>query len=183
MPESLAHWLVARRLANRPKAPSSGKQVGPGQAGASEVPHPALAGDSTLPVFPNRPGISVADAVGWQLGHHAGFVPSFVSSIRSAPITAQHDRWRLIGSRLDAQKAKPEDKEKQREGLKEGKVLILLGKDDAVIVANEVSEDAKECLGDGLDARVLAGGHDLPISGSTDVVENILQFWGTASKA
>ena len=150
--------------------------TGPAKAAESEVPHPALAANSQAPLFVDRPGISPANAVAWQLDAHPGFLASFISSIKYAPVSREHERWRLIGSRQSA-RSESEDAETVGLGLKEGKVLILLGKQDQVIVASEVEEDATEVLGkENVKCVTLEGAHDLPIVNAQGCVDAILEF-------
>lgn len=183
LPQPLLHYLVHRRLGgNQPertrKQPSQSTAAVTSELPATAHPHPALAPDSDTPILPHRPSISVADAVAWQLRNHAAFLPSFISSIQHAPISGQQERWSVIGARLSAQRLNPTNTELECQGLQGGKALMVLGRQDGVIVMNEVSEDAREVLGDeGLVVKVLDGGHDVPISKSKEVVETILEFW------
>lgn len=191
LPQWLLHHLVRRRLGGgssppQPKLASEkpdDTQIGITDAESAETPspsHPALAPNSplSLSLSARRPSVSIADAVSWQLANHDGFLPSFISSIQHAPITGQDERWRVIGSRLAAQRTDPSNQDLQRQGLREGKVLLLLGRSDSVIVADEVSEDARRVLGtEGMDVRILEGGHEVPISHSDDVVREIVEFW------
>lgn len=60
---------------------------------------------------------------------------------------------------------------------------MVLGKDDGVIIAKEVTEDAREVLGiDGVEVRVIEGGHDVPIAKSKEVAEAILGFWKSVER-
>lgn len=182
LPESWAEGVVRRRL----RGSSSSKQqqqqpertsVGVEQSAEAEVPDETT-GSEPASLFPGRPRFSVAEAVDWQIDSHPGFVPAFISSIQNSPIGDQQDRWRLIGSRLDAQRANPEDREASRRGMLEGKVLLLLGREDSVIVADEVAADAADALGkDNLETRLLDGGHDLPIANTVGCAKAIVDFW------
>ncbi|KAF1349987.1 Alpha/Beta hydrolase protein [Delphinella strobiligena] len=135
---------------------------------------------SWLPLFPGRSSVSVADAVNWQLHSHAGFLPAFISSIQHAPISNQHAHWRKIGSKLATQR-ESRSAENQRLGLREGKVLLILGKTDDVVFSGDVSQDAKEVLGeDSVDIKFLEGGHDLPVVAAHAITETILAFWEAA---
>ncbi|KAF2223688.1 Alpha/Beta hydrolase protein [Elsinoe ampelina] len=175
VPRGLVHWFVGRRLGGGAAPVEKGAKDGnpeatPAGAVVAEVPdgeggeHPALMPDSQAPLFEDRPGISVADAVRWQLEKHEGFLPAFVSSIQHAPISEQHESWRRIS--------------RQKDSLKGGKVLMVLGTEDGVIVKDEVEEDARECLGaDGLEVRTVEAGHDLPIVKAKEVVAHIVDFW------
>jgi len=188
LPKSLVTWLVRRRLQGGTfSSPSkvnksANPEATPGNAVAAEVPgesRPAHALDSQAPLFPNRPSVSVADAVSWQVKHHEGFIPAFVSSIKYAPIREEHVRWRKIGERLERQRLDPKSAERTTEGLHRGKVLMILGNSDNVIVADQTSEDATSVLGEGLEIKNLIGGHDLPIVDAEAVTGTILEFWNS----
>ena len=111
----------------------------------------------------NRPGITAASAVAWQLENHQGFIKSFMSSIRYGPITGQQEDWRRI-----------------RDGMKskDSKVLIICGEGDSIIVQNELVEDATSILGkDGVGFRFCKCAHDVPMTKSREVVDHIFEFW------
>ncbi|KAK5011289.1 hypothetical protein LTR28_004147 [Elasticomyces elasticus] len=154
-------------------------------AAAPPPPHPALAPDFTTALPAAKPGISIADAVRWQLSHHPAFLPSFISSIQHAPISNQHARWRLTGARLAAQRTSTaDDGETSRLGLREGKVLVVLGREDGIVVAREVAEDARGVFGrDGVEVVEMEGaGHDVPISRAGEVVGVVVGFWERGSE-
>ena len=101
---------------------------------------------------------------------HPGFLPAFISSIQYAPVTGEHERWRMIGRR---QSAKAESEER----LREGKVLVLLGKQDNVVVASEVEEDATEMFGrEHVGCVTLEGGHDVPIVNARGCADAMMGF-------
>lgn len=186
LPSSLVAWLVWRRLGgnSKPSPKPANETPTPSQVKATDVveeetaPHPALSRDSSTPLSARRPSVSVADAVDWQLRSHRGFLPAFISSIQHAPISNQHELWRLIGARLAAQRAEP-NTDNYRQGLREGKVLVILGKADDVVLAGETGEDVKEVFGeDFVHVTVMDGGHDLPVASASNVAKIILDFWG-----
>jgi len=188
LPEAVAEYFIYWRLKGgsgvpfgkrRPKVSGETKTT-PVGAAESEVPeHPAHAANSLAPIFPDRPGISPANAVNWQLDAHPGFLSAFISSIKHAPITQQHERWRLIGRRQVAARISAEPAEKAQQGLKEGKVLILLGKQDKVIISDEVEEDATAVLGkENVTVIRLEGAHDVPVVNAQGCVDALLDFWG-----
>ena len=196
LPSSVVTWLVWRRLGGNSKAPapkstdSTTHENHPGQHQQIEAtdlvqeeaaPHPALSHDSPAPLSPRRPSVSVADAVAWQLQHHQGFLPAFISSIQHAPISNQHGHWRRIGARLARQREEPSP-ENTRQGLREGRVLLVLGADDDVVLADEVAADAREVLGAGfVEVAVLDGGHDVPVARADAVTDTISRFWSSAA--
>jgi pimeloyl-ACP methyl ester carboxylesterase len=189
LPKVVTEYLIYRRIkggnaipkrskAAKSSLPQPGEKIAPADAAEAEVPdHPAHANDSLAAIFPGRPNISPANTVSWQVDAHPGFLPSFISSIKHAPVTNEHERWRLIGRRLSAQRASP-NPEAQKQGLREGKVLVLLGKTDAVIVPDETAEDAKGALGEE-NVRVVEveGAHDVPIVNPEGCVRAMVEFW------
>ncbi|EMC94509.1 hypothetical protein BAUCODRAFT_73833 [Baudoinia panamericana UAMH 10762] len=181
VPHSLVNAVVRRRLAAGPTHMAARKdsKTDPAKAAESEVPaHPAHAEHSTALLFPGRPNISPLQTVAWLARVHPGFAPSFSSSLKHAPITAQHERWKMIGSRQAAQRASPSSAAASREALKEGKVLILLGRDDQVIIAEEVGPDATAALGsENVKVVTLKGAHDVPIVNAEGCVGAMTSFW------
>ncbi len=120
----------------------------------------------------------VMDAVKWQVDHNLGFVRSFISSARFGPTSGQHESWREIGMRLDEQRERPDDGEAQRNGFKGGKVLVLMGNKDAIILRNEVEPDIKRALGrQNVKMTIFEAGHDLPVHMSGKVTEAIWDTW------
>lgn len=61
--------------------------------------------------------------------------------------------------------------------LQNGKVLVICGEHDAIIVKDELIEDAKSVLKGHVDFKVVNGGHEFPITKSDEVVEEIVSFW------
>lgn len=83
-----------------------------------------------------------------------------MSSIRFAPITGQHEVWKLLGLRSD-------------------KTLIFTGSLDPIIFREELKADAAEALGaNKIEWRDIDGAHDFPITDADEVVEEIVKFWG-----
>ena len=128
-----------------------------------------------------RPHVTVAAAVAWQTQYHEGFIKSFISSIRYGPITNQQPDWKRVGERLAAQNASTEESY-EVEGLQHGKVLIICGEKDPVILKEELIEDATEVLGEsGVRFKFCDAGHELPIIRSEMIVKSIWDFWDTGS--
>ncbi|KAF2863425.1 alpha/beta-hydrolase [Piedraia hortae CBS 480.64] len=151
--------IVRRRLL----ASQAEEEIDPG--------HPALSSDS-LALYGDKPNMSPAKAVAWQVESHPGFLSSFTSSIQNAPVTGENARWHLFGQRLSAQRA---------EGKLVNKVLVLLGRDDDIIIADEIEEDAIAAFGaENVSILRLDGGHDVPIVSASGCVEAIVQLWGSS---
>lgn len=193
LPKFLLEYLVKQRLqpqvgSSTPPTPSEAKEADVAvstevlnvERGKPRGNSDASGGDSydNAILSKRHPHISVASAVSWQIAHHAGFIPAFMSSIRYAPIYNQHAVWAIVGSRLSEQKTNPADETTAKRGLLKSKVLMILGATDPVIVAEEASEDTKAVLGEGnVEIAILDAGHELPITKSTEVAEVIWQFW------
>jgi pimeloyl-ACP methyl ester carboxylesterase len=181
LPAFVVNYYVGKRLRGssgvHPAVGGKAKPATPANVAESEVPgHPANAQDSTAPIFPDRPKLSIAKAVAWETDAHPGFLPSFISSIKSAPVSNSHERWRQIGRRCEARRAA--QGAEQVPGLDQNQVLVILGKQDAVIVADETEEDATAALGkENLRVVRLTGGHDVPTVNSKGCVEAMVQFW------
>ena len=102
-----------------------------------------------------------------------------MSSIRHGPIANQHSDWRRIGERLDAQNLASGGRY-AGEGLQNGRVLIIGGKKDVLILKDELVEDATEVLGAGnVRIEFADAGHELPVTKSEEIVETIWAFWQT----
>lgn len=111
------------------------------------------------PLSKTKPHITVVSAVQWQLTAHQGFVHSFVSSIRFAPITEQQAAWSRLSSRNH-------------------KTLIFAGTKDPIIFAEELKEDATKLIGsENVVYRVVEGAHDFPIVHADQVVSQIWDVW------
>lgn len=186
LPSWLVEYFVARRLrGKKPYTPPSRRTTKTvADAAAAEVPsspagHPALARDSDAPIFPDRPAVSIADAVAWQVDTHPGFLPSFISSIKHAPVSDEHERWSIIGKRCEARRTAASSGAEVPVGLDENKVLVLLGRQDSVIVADETEGDARQALGEeNVEFVRLEGGHDVPVVSAKGCAEEIVRFWG-----
>jgi pimeloyl-ACP methyl ester carboxylesterase len=172
LPRTLVERLVKKRLlGGTPQQQPEKTSVGIVKGAEAEAP----ATEKDAGLFAGRPPFSVGTSVAWQADAHPGFVAAFISSIQNSPISAQQPRWQIIASRLDEQRSNPNDSTAARQGLREGKVLLLLGDKDSVIVADEVAKDAEKAMGKAnLKIEILAGGHDLPIAG----VENCAKVIG-----
>ena len=159
LPIGLVRWMVRRRL-QAPAEDLSKNSSDVESTVAEELKGARNASFEKAPLSKERPEVTVASTVSWQLENHQGFVASFVSSIRYASITGKKEMWTLLGERSD-------------------KILVMAGNTDPVIVPAELEEDAAEAMGrDKLEWRVIDGGHEFPITRSGEVVEEISRFWG-----
>lgn len=172
IPEFILHRAVKRRLKTPlfAKKPLKGDDtLDTGDAVKAEI---NLESNSHVVLSKNYPNITVESAVSAQIDTHQGFVGAFMSSIRHGPIIEQHELWRKIGKRLAEQNAGG------TEGLRNGKVLIILGQHDAIIKTDEIVADATDVLEGNLEIKIIDAGHEAPIKNGDQVVDHIIDFWG-----
>ncbi|KAB5517315.1 Alpha/Beta hydrolase protein [Coniochaeta sp. 2T2.1] len=179
LPEWLLEWAVRRRI-----RPSKGG--GPDEIEADhdvrgvggKTDHDANGGkgwDSTLLSKRGESQMTVADVMDWQVREHKGFVRAFRSSIRCAPIYDQGEEWREVRAMLELRRRR---EDKNVPGLRRGKVLMVLGRTDSVVVLEEVVEDARRALGeDGVEVVVLEGGHEVAFTHGVEVADAAMRFW------
>jgi pimeloyl-ACP methyl ester carboxylesterase len=126
----------------------------------------------------NRISQVMDSAVQWQLDNHQGFVSAFVSAIRHAPITAQFEMYSAIGARLNAQNAAGLTKSKDKEGLVGGKVILVLGAKDSIVIPEEQEADHKSMLGEGnVETIIMDAGHDVPIAQPDKLTQRLWDVW------
>jgi hypothetical protein len=170
LPEPLIKWLVRRRLHN----PSALKRS---QTQNHDIQiDDAMVGE--VGALDTDMSHIMDSAVQWQLDNHKGFVPAFISAIRHGPITEQYHTYRTIGERLSAQRLASSDLPNSRPSLMRGKVVLILGKEDSIVIREETEEDHMEMLGkSNLMTMVIEAGHDVPISKPIEVTERLWTAW------
>ncbi|KAJ5793490.1 alpha/beta hydrolase [Penicillium paradoxum] len=127
-----------------------------------------------VPIAEDRPQVTVGDVIRWQLGANAGFVPTYLSTLRSALVYRRHDRtWRILAQELAKRRVGD-----SLPGLTGGKICLIVATNDVIVVGDECASDAAEILGtEALETHVLSGGHEIPISRSRDVSSIAMAFW------
>jgi pimeloyl-ACP methyl ester carboxylesterase len=121
---------------------------------------------------------SVIKAVEWQVGHHAGFLNAFISCVKHAPISGQQAAWRRIGQRLKTQNLNPDQKGIPKDGFAGGKLILIFGKTDEIILSKEVEADANAIVGrENIHAVTLDAGHELPIIMPELVAKELWVLW------
>ena len=174
--ETLLEFIIRRRLASG-VPPIKPKKTLENTPASGEIPPPA---ENPPPLSKEYPNLAVSKLVPWQLDANRGFVRGYISSMRYGPISNQHEHWARVGQRLNAQRLNAAiGKTKVDMGLQNGKVLIICGKNDVIVVPKELREDAAMCLGEeNFELREVDAGHDLPVTKSTEIVDCIWDFWG-----
>jgi pimeloyl-ACP methyl ester carboxylesterase len=161
VPDWLLEWAVGRRLRGgpiRPKVAKTGDENHP--TTRAEVKGNRNPEYEAAILVEGRPDLTIAASVKWQLDHHKGFVKSFCNSIKDSSIEWKEESWKMLGERED-------------------QVLIVAGRTDPVIVADELREDVFEVVGEEtVRWRVVDSAHEFPITKTEEVVEEIRSFWG-----
>lgn len=170
LPTAVVEMLVRCRMKRYGSEPQMNPQaIDVTSTVTDETPGTDVTQDGWLNLFD---GVRVCPdkAVEWQLDSHPGFVPSFVSSLRHGPIYDCHERLRIIGRRCNTASGR----------LIKEKVLVILGKQDSVILAHETAEDIGDSLGrENAEIVLLPGGHDLPIANAMSCVKAMIDFWAS----
>ena len=180
IPEPILNFFVKRRL-RTPLAPTPPSQpikddTELAASVAAEVPN--LESSSPVRLSKNNPQMTIVDAVNFQIDHHRAFVPAFMSSIRYGPIMGQHVDWRRLGRMLTDQKNKETvHPPVGRSDLQNGRVLIILGNADSIIIRRELEQDATEVLEGNVEYEYIDAGHEAPIVRPREVVSAIGRFW------
>ncbi|KAK1688453.1 Alpha/Beta hydrolase protein [Colletotrichum godetiae] len=194
IPEGMRRWLVGRRL-----RPAAG---GVGGGGGGDVPEKETVDDDDDEDGEKKKeeqedewdelrlvgGGRIGEVVGWQLARHPGFVTSYMSTIRHAPIYDRGDEeWRVLAEVLEARRSSFGDGGdgggdgrgwSSEPGLRKGRVLFLLGEHDDIVVLGETVWDAERVLGeDAVEVVVLGGGHEIAITKGREIVGAVVAAW------
>ncbi|KAK3938450.1 alpha/beta-hydrolase [Diplogelasinospora grovesii] len=185
LPEWLRASLVKRRLQPQKAIADQGSRdaqvVSKEKEALKQYNSDASGGDSfdNAVLSSRRPEVTVAAVFSWQLAHHKGFIPAFMSSIRDAPIYEQKELWSILGRHLAAIRSEVKSSGSSRQ---KGKVLLVLGATDPVIVKDEVIHDATAVLGEeGMEVVVLDAGHEIVITRSSEIADQAVSFWRAQS--
>lgn len=173
LPERLLEWLVERRIRPERKGGGRADEVDAEGTGRDSDANGGTGWDSTLLSKRRGGGTTVADVMEWQIREHKGFVSAFISSIRHAPIYDRREDWAALGRLLEERRKDP-----GLAGSRHGKVLLVLGKRDSVIVKDELVEDATALLGvDGVEVVEIDAGHELAFTHGDEVADAAVSFW------
>ncbi|PTB65291.1 hypothetical protein BBK36DRAFT_1122226 [Trichoderma citrinoviride] len=175
VPERILAYLTRFRLqkpiaaARKPKGSSSPSSSSP-TAAVADVAIPEAT--STTAEQDNTDGTLAATTaipleqhvlmyVRWMVLNHAGFIPSFMSCIRHAPLTHQHDSWRHLARR------------------KPGTTMVLLARDDELIDAGDYEREALPLVGGKQNVvwKVLPGTHDFVMTHSEYILRELSELW------
>jgi pimeloyl-ACP methyl ester carboxylesterase len=193
VPDRIVHWLVKSRLmprdgekkGERTETTMAAEVVGNGgtqDQGKWHKNASVSGGDEfdNAVLLARRPEYTVSSVMDWQMKHHPGFIPAFVSSIRHAPIYEQTEDWLTLGQLLAERRAQlgREQAAQTVPGLRGGKILMILGASDPVVIKEELIHDTTAVLGeDGFEAVILDAGHEVVMTRAVDIARVMLAFW------
>ncbi|OLN88492.1 Serine hydrolase-like protein [Colletotrichum chlorophyti] len=122
---------------------------------------------SEVPGGDDKVDAKVREYVPWMVAHHAGFVPAFMSCVRWAPLTEQHETWRRLGER------------------KKGTTAVLIGRTDEVIDVDHYAREGLPLLGGEGNVlwKILPGGHDFVMTKTEYIMRELDGFWGLQSQS
>lgn len=172
-PERALHWLLRRRLEPGHGVMGSSADVPDGEETDVDFGSVRLSRGDGLTT-------TVGDVIRWQLEENEGFVGAYMSTMRNAPVYGQHDGvWKLLAAELAKRRESEADiAEMVPPGLEGGKVCLILGQKDPIVVATEWLEDSKAVLGmDGVVAHVVRGGHEIGITKGKEVADLAMKTW------
>lgn len=152
----LARFRLQQPLASATKARVPGpSSVGPVEIAVAEAAD--LTKDETLTPLEHH----VLLYIRWMVVHHAGFIPSFLSSIRNAPLTEQHESWKFLAQR------------------KPGATAIILAEGDEIIDAEYYEREGLPLVGgkDHVVWRVLHGNHDFVMTQASSILKELDDLW------
>lgn len=104
----------------------------------------------------------VLDYVRWMVLNHEGFVPAFMSCIRYAPLTEQHDEWKGLAKRS------------------KGTTAVIFAETDELISADDYARDGLPLAGGKGHVfwRVVPGSHDFVMTHAATIMKELDEFWG-----
>ena len=119
--------------------------------------------------------IDIPAIVQWQFDHHRGFVHSFIDTIKYGPLMHQHSDWKGICNLIKGDTAHTSF----RSNLFNGKILVVFGDTDSIVVGKDVSVDLSQMIGGPkhITFKTVQGGHGFPVPSCDEVVEHISEFW------
>ena len=165
VPEPILSVLTRRRLQQPIARSRKQKQANAAFAAPTEPLIRTMSAEAADPppgkgVTPLERGVLMY--VRWMVIHHAGFVPAFMSCIRFAPMTYQHDNWRLLAKR------------------KAGSTTVLLANDDEIIDQKAYRTDGLPLLGgeDHVTWKILPGGHDFVMTHTSSIMAELEKLPG-----
>lgn len=123
----------------------------------------------------NQPqSINAGSLVQWQFDYHQGFMHSFIDTVRFGPLMHQQETWKNVSDSFKGLGKATLN----RNRLTNGKLLIIFGESDSIVVEKHVAADAAEIFGgEKVEVRRVPGGHGFPIPSADKIVSHLRAFW------
>lgn len=83
----------------------------------------------------------VAGIVQWQYDHHAGFVHSFIKTIRYGALKHEHETWKRVFEIINGKRESCRPGTDAPTMLCESKLLVVTGEENTIVVGKELTED------------------------------------------
>ena len=107
----------------------------------------------------------------WQFDQHEGFIHSFANTAQNGPIQHQHEEWQRACD-IICGKGSPDVISR----LRDSQVLVVCGRNDEVIIFDELVEDLEKLLPNHVVIRTVDGGHEFPIVSGEATSNLICEF-------
>ncbi|KAK0389399.1 hypothetical protein NLU13_2974 [Sarocladium strictum] len=160
VPESILTLLTRQRLQQPIVAAKVPKGTMPGDPQADIALSEAAAEANEEKLIPLER--HVLSYVRWMVTHHSGFVSAFMSCVRHAPLTHQHEYWAQLAVR------------------RPGTTAIYFAEGDELIDSEYYAKEALPLVGgkDHVDWRVMPGKHDFVMTHTSSIMDALDEFWG-----
>jgi pimeloyl-ACP methyl ester carboxylesterase len=159
VPESILSRLTRQRLQQPIAAPKMPRGTKPTDPQADIALSEAAQSNNEEKLIPLER--HVLFYVRWMVAHHSGFVSAFMSCVRYAPLTYQHEYWTGLAKR------------------KPGTTAIYFAQADEIIDSDYYAKEALPLVGgkDHVDWRVLPGAHDFVMTHTSELMAALDEFW------
>lgn len=164
IPEAILHQITSQRL-QQPIASSRKVPKTPTPKSLPTTPGLEVAaaelGSTNSEAVAQPLEHRVTQYVRWMVAHHRGFVPSFMSCIRYAPLVQRHDVWRSLAKR------------------KPGSTIIMLAERDEIISKDDYEHDGLPLIGgkENVVWKVLPGSHDFVMTHPQEILQVLDREW------
>lgn len=160
LPERLLTAIVRRQLWHPISTTAVKARPSPVRVAASLTAGQDVDSPSSLATLAEPVDTGILKSVRWMLMHHAGFIPAFISCARDGPVVEQYDAWRQLSRR------------------EPGKTVIIFGREDGIVVAENYEVDGLPLIGkEKVVWAIVGGGHDFPSTHTDEALAVIYEAW------
>ena len=123
----------------------------------------------------------VAGIVQWQFDYHLGFIHSFIDTIRQRSAIHQHHEWQLVCDIIKGSKQGCRPGSKSPSPLHNGKLLVIMGAHDSIVLGAEIEEDLLAMFSSNANKHLVVefmpGTHGFPVPNYKTVVDSMMNLW------